>query len=112
MTRKIPVPVIAVVSEVMANLYTHNQIDRFMNAAGIELPAPPTGNKQIKVRAWLKYANETLWDPMGALGTAIVELMEVYPAGWPNQVLTPYMTRVNNALNEYGFIYLRGGQPQ
>ena len=110
MTRKIPVPVIAVVSEVMANLYTHNQIDRFMDAAGIELPAPPTGNKQIKVRAWLRYANATLSDPMGALGTAIVELMKVYPAGWANQVATPYMTRVNNALNEYGFTYLRGGQ--
>lgn len=58
----------------------------------------------------MRYANETLSDSMGALGKAIVELMEVYPAGWPNQVATPYMTRVNNALNEYGFIYLRGGQ--
>jgi hypothetical protein len=111
MTRKIPVPVIAVVSEVMANLYTHNQIDRFMDAAGIELPAPPTGNKQIKVRAWLKYANETLSDPMGALGTAIVELMEVYPADWwPKEMATPYMTRVKDALRQYGFAYRIGGQ--
>lgn len=110
MTRQIPVPVIAVVSEVMAGLYTHNQIDNFLEATGIELPDVPPGNKEIKVRAWLKYANETHPDPVGALGKAIVELMEVYPVGWPNQVATPYMTRVNNALNEYGFIYLRGGR--
>jgi hypothetical protein len=111
MTRKIPVPVIAVVSEVMANLYTHNQIDRFMEAAGIELPVPPTGNKQTKVRALLKHANETLSDPLSALGKAIVELMEVYPAEWwPIQTAPPYIQRVDKTLREYGFEYLRGGQ--
>jgi Abortive infection C-terminus len=109
MTRKIPIPVIAVVSEVLANSYTHAQINDFMEAAGIELAVAPIGNKEVKTRAWLRHANETLSDPLGALGKVIIELMEVAPHGWSGEIPKHYMERVNKALGDYALEYVKGG---
>ena len=39
MSRKIPPAVVAVVSDALANRYTHAAIDQMMEAAGIELDA-------------------------------------------------------------------------
>jgi hypothetical protein len=71
-TRKIPVAVMAVVSDALANRYTHAQIDDFMEAAGIERETPPGGNRQVKTRKWLEYANETMPDPLTTLGRIIL----------------------------------------
>src|ERR1022692_1470419 len=77
MDRKKPVAVIAVVSDALALRYTHAQIDQFMESAGIELSPSPPGNRQVKTRARLRHANETMPDPLGTLGKVITETMEV-----------------------------------
>src|SRR6266404_777904 len=101
MTRKIPSPVIAVVSDALADRYTHAQIDYFMEAAGLELNPSPGGNKQVKTRGWLTYANNTATDPLGILGKVIAEFMEVAPDS--NQ------ERVTALLQKYGLSYMKGG---
>ncbi len=110
MKRKIPVPVIAVVSDVLATNYSHGRIDYFMGAAGIEGGSPP-GNKVDKTRAWLRIANETKTEPLATLGNVIIELMEVNSSGYAsNADLDPERERVNKVLGEHGLAYLKGGQ--
>ena len=80
--RKIPISVAAVVADILAPRYTHNRIDHFMERAGIEGEIPPGMNKVDKTRAWLKVANDKCKDPLAALGTVLVELMEVDTSGY------------------------------
>jgi hypothetical protein len=108
MDRRIPVAVIAVVSDALAQRYSHAQIDHFMESAGIELSPSPLGNRQVKTRAWLRHANETMPDPLSALGKAITEPMEVmspYEAD-PNETLRAKISRI---LGEYNLAYHKGG---
>ena len=111
MNRKIPVPVMAVVSDVIGTHYTHAQIDNIMETAGIERESPPVGNRQVKTRGWLQHANKTLPDPLATLGRVIIELMEVRnsSAQWDADVVEPYRERVRKALGEYGLAYVKGG---
>ena len=110
-SRKIPVPVMAVVSDVIGDRYTHAQIDNMMEAAGIERETPPVGNRQVKTRAWLQCANQTSADPLGTLGKVIIELMEVQDSSlkWDVEVVEPRRERVRKALGEYGLTYVKGG---
>src|SRR6266849_878746 len=48
MTQKIPTAIIAVVSDALANRYTHAAIDQMMEAAGLELNPSPGGNKRLR----------------------------------------------------------------
>jgi hypothetical protein len=108
MDRRIPVAVIAVVSEALAQRYSHAQIDQFMESAGIEIAMVPIGNRQVKTRAWLKHANETMPDPLSTLGKVILELMEVmspYEAD-PNETLRDKISKI---LAEYNLAYHKGG---
>jgi hypothetical protein len=77
---KIPIPVIAVVADVMSNRYTHSYIANFADAAGIKnIYGDFSGNKLEMVRFWMKCANDGS-DPLAKLGMFIVELVEVdYP---------------------------------
>lgn len=109
MGRKIPVAVIAVVSDVLATRYTHSRIDYFMEAAGLSCE-PPTGNKVDKTRAWLRWANESCPDPLAILGRAITEFMEVNTSGYASDAdLGPERERVKKILAEYGLSYTTGG---
>jgi Abortive infection C-terminus len=108
MDRRIPVAVIAVVSEALAQRYSHAQIDQFMESAGIEIAMVPIGNRQVKTRAWLKHANETMPDPLSTLGKVILELMEVmspYEAD-PNETLRDKISKI---LADYNLAYHKGG---
>lgn len=111
MARKIPVPVMAVVSDVLGSRYTHAQIDNFMESAGIERQTPPGGNRQVKTRAWLQHANETSPNPLAVLGKVIIELMEVSDPSpkWDAEVVNPQRERIRRALGEYGLSYMKGG---
>jgi hypothetical protein len=111
MSRKIPIPVMAVVSDVIGGRYTHAQIDNMMEAAGIEPETPPGGNRQVKARAWLQCANQTSADPLSTLGKVIIELMEVQDSSlkWDVEVVEPHRERVRKALGEYGLTYVKGG---
>jgi len=83
-SRKIPIPVIAVASDVLATRYTHDRIDYFMEAAGIQA-SRPGGNKVDKTRAWLRAANELTPEPLATFGKVITELMEVNSSGYAIQ---------------------------
>ena len=109
--RKIPISVMAVVSDVIGNLYTHAQIDNMMETAGIERDTPPPGNRQVKTRGWLQHANRTLPDPLATLGRVVIELMEVSSSNlrWDHEVMEPERERVRKALGEYGLTYIKGG---
>jgi hypothetical protein len=99
MNRKMPVAVIAVVSDALARAYSHAQIDQFMESAGIEIAMQPIGNRQVKTRAWLKHANETMPDPLSTLGRVITELMEVgspYESD-PNESLRDKVSKIIHA---------------
>jgi abortive infection Abi-like protein len=108
-SRKIPVPVIAIVSDVLATRYTHSRIDYFMGAANIAC-SPPGGNKVDKTRAWLRFANESNADPLATLGKVITEFMEVNSSGYASDTdLDPEREKVNRVLGEHGLAYMKGG---
>lgn len=69
-------------SDALANTYTHAQIDYFMEAAGLELNPSPRGNKHVKTRGWLTFANNFATDPLKTLGTVIAEFMEKETDEW------------------------------
>ena len=109
MSRKIPVPVIAVVSDVLAVKYTHARIDYFMEAAGIECGGP-FGNKLDKARTYLRTANEKSADPLATLGKVLTEFMEVNSSGYASDTsLDPEREKVSRVLGEHGLAYVKGG---
>jgi hypothetical protein len=90
---KIPVPVIAVVSDLLATRYTHSRIDYFMGAAGLEGDAP-IGNKVDKTRSWLKRANhDDHADPLAILEKVITELMEVDTIAFGGKAVTQILNQ-------------------
>src|SRR5258708_39459768 len=76
MSRKIPVPVMAVISDVIGGRYTHAQIDNMMEAAGIEPETPPGGNRQGKGRTRLPWCKQNSCDPPNTFGKKINEIIE------------------------------------
>jgi hypothetical protein len=111
MTRKIPIAVIAVVSDALASRYTHAAIDQMMEAAGLELNPSPGGNKQVKTRGWFTYANNTSSDPLGTLGEVVAEFMEKDNDEW-DKSLHSDQERVRKVLGNYGLSYVQGGYIQ
>lgn len=104
MKRRIPVAVIATVSEVLAGAYTRAEIDRLMLDADIEpnLDVINAGNKEGMTRAYLQSANANSVDALAALGKALTEPMEV--------ALTPLLrARITVILDLYGLTYKIGG---
>lgn len=109
MSREIPLPVIAVVSDILATRYTHSRIDYFMEVAGIHC-AGPFGNKLDKARKYLHSANRELPDPLRALGRAIAELMEVDTSGYASDTnLDPEREKIIQVLATNGLAYTKGG---
>ncbi|MFZ0821860.1 MAG: abortive infection family protein [Candidatus Acidiferrales bacterium] len=109
MSGEIPVPVIAVVADVLATRYTHSRIDYFMEAAGVQ-GLPPGGNKVDKSRLWLKQANQWNADPLATLGKVIAELMEVNSSGYASGAdLDPEREKIRKVLSDHGLGYVKGG---
>ncbi len=110
MNRKIPIPLAATVADVLALRYTHNRIDQFMDLAGIPGQLSPGLNKVDKTRAWLNLANQHCPDPLGALGIALTELMEVDTVGYASPAdLSEEREKIQRALAAYGLTYVKGG---
>lgn len=100
---------IAVVADILGLRYTHNRIDGFMKAAGVE-GENPGGNKVDKVRGWLNQANRLNSEPLVVFGKVIEELMEVDGAGYASGTdLTPERNKINQILRANGLIYIKGG---
>jgi len=111
MARQIPTTVIAVVSDALANRYTHAAIDQMMEAAGLELNPSPGGSKQVKTRGWFSYANNTSSDPLGTLGKVVAEFMEKDNDEW-DKSLHSDQERVRKTLAKHGLSYVQGGYIQ
>jgi hypothetical protein len=82
-----------------------------MEAAGIERESPPGGNRQVKTKAWLQHANQTVSDPLNTLGMVLAEVMEVRDSSseWDTDVVEPQRERIRKALASYGLEYFKGG---
>ena len=111
---KIPLPIVAVVSDVLANRFTHSRIDYFIGVAGLE-GDQPSANKQEKVRFWLTRANADCPDPLAILGKVINEMMEsnvdVQRLGQEFQdSLEKDRARIYEVLGEHGLMYVKGGR--
>lgn len=107
----IPTPVIAVVSEELAESNTHTNLNLLFEKAG----APgntPAGNKVAKCRAWLRLANETREvNPAEVLGAVLEEFMEVAPKWEPELgAHAKRIERVREALAKQGLAYHAGGK--
>ena len=75
--KQIPNPVIAVVSDILANNYTHSTLDSlFMRC---EIPGEtPGGNKVKKCMEWFTRCNDDpAIDPIKVLGCALETFMEI-----------------------------------
>ena len=110
---KIPIPVIAVVADVVSNRFTHARIDDFAEAAGIvNTQGEFIGNKLGVVRFWLRCANDDP-APLTRLGVFIVELMEVdCDSGQigAQASLERDRSRVRESLAKHGLTYLKDGR--
>jgi hypothetical protein len=105
----IPTSVIGTVSPILAEGYTHSQLNDMFMAAGFPGDAPE-GNKSDKVRAWLRRANEECDEPLALFGQVIAEFMDVesHPAYIEQQGGDP-RDKIHAALAKEGLSYQRGG---
>jgi hypothetical protein len=110
-TMKIPGPVIAVVSELLASHYTHASLNSLFSENG----APgdtPLANKVDKCSTWLKRANsDGKIDPFVVLGKILEEYMD-YEIPESNFNINQWQAgreRIKSALARYGLRYLFDG---
>lgn len=105
----IPIPIIAVVAQVLDPHLSHTQIDTLMESVGIPGPVP-TGNKVDKLRSWLKRANgEGVPDALRTLGQVLEEFMEVDPKWGEQPSQTEGRAKIAAKLREHGLNYVKGG---
>ncbi len=109
----IPMPVIVVISDILASRHTHNELNTifFLNGASGE---EPDGSKINKCRTWLSRCNnDPEVDAFKVLGKVIEELMEVDKFdSFGNTVEEHVVARqkVNEILSKHGLSYHTGGQ--
>lgn len=72
---KIPPALIGTVAPVLANAYTHSQLNSLFMAHGFP-GDPPEGNKVDKCQSWLRRGNKDLTDPLSSFGQLIAEYMD------------------------------------
>lgn len=105
----IPVPVIAVVADILADFYTHSELDVLFESAGSP-GEPPSGNKVDKTRAWLKRISNDISESLEMLGKILEEYMEV-DNRWSieNGVQSAGRQKIETMLRRHGLAYVRGG---
>jgi hypothetical protein len=110
---QIPLPVIGVAAEILADLHTHATMDTAFYAAGAPDPIPQ-GNKIAKARAWLSQANlAPSTRPLDVLGLLLSELFEVdAPSGWEEgaEKRQQQRVRMQATLEKSGHRYEPGGR--
>lgn len=72
---KLPVKIIGLVSGILADYYTHAELNRQFQLCGYE-GDPPGGNKTEKVSEWLRRSNNDLEDPAANFLELIEEFLE------------------------------------
>jgi hypothetical protein len=105
----IPVPVIAVVAEILSNQFSHSELNILFELVGVP-GDPPPGNKLDKIRLWLRRANTSHSDPLRLLGVVIQEFMEV-DNRWAmeNGTQPAGREKINEVLRREGLAYVKGG---
>lgn len=106
----IPPSIIGTASPILADAYTHAQLNSLFMSAGFPGDAPE-GNKIEKCRNWLRRANSECDDPLTMFGKLIAEFMDIEPTSWSlkqNQDKDP-RERILTALANESLSYSRGG---
>lgn len=107
----LPIPVVAVVAEELANNFSHTQLDTMFEEHGAP-GEPPCGNKVHKCREWLKAVNKSPHPvPTDFLGRILEELMEVdtHYIGTTDDPQQKSRHRISKVLARHGLRYERGG---
>jgi hypothetical protein len=101
---------IGIASPILAELYTHAQLNALFMAAGFPGDVPE-GNKDEKSRKWLRRANTDSGDPLKIFGVLIAEFMDAEPTLWVMDRTSgeDLRDRVAAALAREGLSYGRGG---
>lgn len=112
---RIPPSIIGVTAPILADSYTHSQLNALFPSAGFP-GDPPPGNKVDKCLGWFRLANNECPDPLARFGRLIAEFMDQPPQNsiWePEQELPESWTRpraaIRRALADEGLSYQRGG---
>lgn len=118
MTRRIPLAVVAAVSEVISRDLTGTRIDHLFASLDIESPANTGNSKYEKVRSYLsEIDSDSSADPLAVLGRVIEELMDrdIIPDPFGSDPLTEstlleqWRTSLRSALAKHGLHYITGG---
>jgi hypothetical protein len=106
----IPPSIIGTVSPILADAYTHAQLNALFMAARFPGDAPE-GNKIEKCRNWLRRANSECDDPLRMFGVLIAEFMDADPTPWilERNSGVDQRERITAALSREGLSYNRGG---
>jgi hypothetical protein len=113
---QIPPSVIGTAAPILADWYTHTQLNALFDSHGFPGDAPD-GNKVEKCRLWLRQGNKELPDPLTNFANLIAEMMDAeivppYRPAWDTsevkEVPDP-RERLLAALAKEGLSYGRGG---
>jgi Abortive infection C-terminus len=105
----IPPSVIGTASPILADAYTHAQLNALFMSAGFPGDAPD-GNKIEKCRNWLRRANAECGDSLRMLGALIAEFMDAENTMWGTSAEgVDARERIRAALGKEGLTYSRGG---
>lgn len=77
--RRIPPAIIGAAAPVLAEAYTHAELDSQFMMAGFP-GEPPEGSKMIKCQAWLRLANRDCDDALDMFGRLVAEFMDTESA--------------------------------
>ena len=108
---KIPPSLIGTFAPLLANSYTHSQLNSLFKAHGFP-GDPPEGNKVDKCQSWLRRGNKELANPLSVFGQLIAESLDLEePTGdttWEVEARNVRST-INNAFKRESLSYQRGG---
>lgn len=107
--KQIPPSIIGTVAPIIADAYTHSQLNNLFMAAGFP-GEPPAGNKNDKVRGWFVVANKQSEDPLRMLSEVLAEFMDTDPhPAYIEQRGGDPREKIHSALAKEGLSYQRGG---
>jgi len=111
----IPAPVVATVSAVLQESYSHAGLDALFMVSGVDLVLPPGTTKLQKCMQRMKWANDNEWavaQPLAFLGGLIAELMDEKLAMGGSALgvhMAPGWKKIHSVLERQGLAYQAGG---
>jgi hypothetical protein len=99
----IPPALVGVVAPIIAEAYTHAQLDSLFHASGFP-GDPPEGNKVHKCQDWMRRANRDIADSLPLLGRLLAEYID-----GESEFHTEGRQKILAAITREGLAYNRGG---